>query len=60
MLDATLQHERLLASWSSSDGNFTLTPNDGSPSIVVNLDGRYVTDTGDNFLCNWWIDCCFY
>ncbi len=47
---ATLQDGKITsASWSSSDGNLTLTPNDGSPSIVVNLDGRYVTDTGDNF-----------
>ena len=47
---ATLQDGKITsATWSSSDGNLTLTPNDGSPSIVVNLDGRYVTDTGDNF-----------
>tara|TARA_E500000331_G_scaffold238752_1_gene229071 strand:+ start:60 stop:3239 length:3180 start_codon:yes stop_codon:yes gene_type:complete len=36
------------ASFSSGTGNLTLTPNDGTGSIVVNLDGRYVTNTGDN------------
>ena len=36
------------ASFSSGSGNLTLTPNDGTGSIVVNLDGRYVTSTGDN------------
>ena len=47
---ATLQDGKITsASWSPSDGNLTLTPNDGSPAITVNLDGRYVTDTGDNF-----------
>ena len=36
------------ANFSAGTGNLTLTPNDGTGSIVVNLDGRYVTSTGDN------------
>ena len=36
------------ASFSAGSGNLTLTPNDGTGSIIVNLDGRYVTSTGDN------------
>ena len=36
------------ANWNAGSGNLTLTPNDGTGSIVVNLDGRYVTNTGDN------------
>ena len=37
------------ASFSTTSGNLTLTPNDGTGSIIVNLDGRYVTTTGDNY-----------
>ncbi len=37
------------ATFSAGTGNLTLTPNDGTGSIVVNLDGRYVTNTGDNY-----------
>tara|TARA_B100000131_G_scaffold315115_1_gene353027 strand:+ start:774 stop:3962 length:3189 start_codon:yes stop_codon:yes gene_type:complete len=40
------------ANFSTSTGNLTLIPNDGTGSIVVNLDGRYVTNTGDNFYVN--------
>ena len=36
------------ANWSANSGNLTLTPNDGTGSIVVNLDGRYITSAGDN------------
>ena len=36
------------ANWSAGSGNLTLTPNDGTGSIVVNLDGRYITSAGDN------------
>ena len=36
------------ANFSANSGNLTLTPNDGTGSIVVNLDGRYITSTGDN------------
>jgi len=47
---ATLQDSRITStSWDSATGTLSLLPNDGSPAITVNLDGRYVTDTGDNF-----------
>jgi hypothetical protein len=36
------------ANFSANSGNLTLTPNDGTGSIVVNLDGRYITSAGDN------------
>ena len=36
------------ANFAPASGNLTLIPNDGTGSIVVNLDGRYVTTTGDN------------
>ena len=36
------------ANWSAGSGNLTLTPNDGTGSIIVNLDGRYITSQGDN------------
>ena len=37
------------ANWGTTTGDLTLIANDGSPAIVVNLDGRYVTDTGPNW-----------
>jgi hypothetical protein len=47
---ANLQDSRITStSWDSATGTLSLLPNDGSPAITVNLDGRYVTDTGDNF-----------
>ena len=36
------------ANWNAGSGNLTLTPNDGTGSIIVNLDGRYITSQGDN------------
>lgn len=47
---ATFSDSRISsANFNSSNGNLSLNPNDGSPAIIVNLDGRYATDTGDNF-----------
>ena len=37
------------ASWNTANGDLTLTANDGSAPLVVNLDGRYPTDTGPNW-----------
>jgi hypothetical protein len=37
------------ATWNSTSGVLSLLPNNGDPAITVNLDGRYVTDRGDNF-----------
>ena len=37
------------ASWNTGNGNLTLGANDGSAALVVNLDGRYTTDTGPNW-----------
>ena len=37
------------ASWDTANGDLTLTANDGSAPLVVNLDGRYTTDTGPNW-----------
>ena len=37
------------ASWNTANGDLTLTANDGSAPLVVNLDGRYTTDTGPNW-----------
>ena len=37
------------ANWNTGNGNLTLTANDGSSPLVVNLDGRYTTDTGPNW-----------
>ena len=37
------------ANWNTANGDLTLTANDGSAPLVVNLDGRYTTDTGPNW-----------
>ena len=37
------------ANWNTANGDLTLTANDGSSPLVVNLDGRYTTDTGPNW-----------
>ena len=45
------------ATWNPVDGNLTLSTNSTPPqTVTVNLDGRYPTDTGDNFFLtsgNW-------
>ena len=37
------------ANWNTANGDLSLTANDGSSPLVVNLDGRYTTDTGPNW-----------